>query len=376
MRYHKIFIITIVTLYSCSEENKDHFTHTRINKPPVTTLQHLAFDTVNLDLPTTSYVGVFQMYGDKLFFVDHIYCMINELDLEGNFKSHHLGKGNGPLEIPRLSDFLATSEGYIATHDWSFYVYDTSWTLKKKFVTNWNDKASNDLLANPDPRNMGMYETQYYGNVLRYNKSKEELITKVVTEHQTYNAFTTAGFYKDSRVMGSININKGSIASVFGRFSPVYEQYQYIPFHSFMDYDLTDQKFYVVYEPDSLIYVFDTDYKPLYAFGNAGKNISLKFTETNQLEVFEDIEANQKAREEDGYYQSIRAFDETGVVFRKYQQDGGAQRMQIYKDLQLIGDVAVSKTFRVIGFRAPYYYAEEIIDEENEKLAFVKFKIE
>ena len=374
--HQRLLILLVVTVLSCSKENKDHFTHSKIVKPPLSSIQSLVFDTITVDLPTTSYVGTFHMYEDKIFFIDNIYCMVNELDLKGNFKSYHLGKGNGPLEIPRLMDFLATSEGYVATHDWNYYVYDTSWTLKKKFVTNWNEMASNDLIENPDPDNMGMYENQYYYNVLRYNNSKKELITKVVTEHQTFNAFTTAGFYKDSRVLGAINLERGKISSVFGRFSPAYEGYHFIPFHSFMDYDLTDERFYVTYDPDSLIYVFDVDYKPLFSFGNAGKNISLKFTETNQLEVFEDIEANQKAREEDGFYHSVRAFDETGVVFRKYQQDGGAQRLQIYKNLQLLGDVAVSKMFRVIGYKSPFYYAEEVIDEENEKLAFVKFKIE
>lgn len=370
-----VIIFITVSFFSCSERNhREHFSHDRIYKAPNEIFKSITLDTIPLHISTTSYVGDFYMFEDKLYFVDKIFCLVNEVSVDGELISSHLGKGSGPNEVPRLMGFLATDNGFVITHDWVYYVYDTSWTLKEKFTTNWNEYASKNLMQNPDPSNLGMYEVQYFNNVLRYNSQTNELVTKVVTEHITFNAFISSEYYKESRVLGSINLEDRKVTSVFGRFSPAFERYKFIPFHAFMDYDICGDNFYLTYEPDSLIYVYDLTFKPLYAFGSTGYGLNHSYHETSQLEVFEDTELLKLTRENEGYYEFIKAF-KSGVVFRSYQQDSGDKRLQIYKHNQLIGDVAIPRRFRIIGYIEPYYYADGIVDEENEKLAFYKFQL-
>ena len=79
-----------------------------------------------------------------------------------------------------------------------------------------------------------------------------------------------------------------------------------------------------------------------------------------------------------GYYYWIEYVDETGLLFVSYRKDSEeSDGLQVYKDGRLIADVIVPKTFRVMGYVAPYYYSYVIplLDEDDDSLIMYRFQM-
>ena len=75
------------------------------------------------------------------------------------------------------------------------------------------------------------------------------------------------------------------------------------------------------------------------------------------------------------YYSSIKKVGE--YIFRTYKTGNEADpdRMQIYRDRTLAGDVKVPKDLTMMGYIAPYYYSRIIADEEKETLTIYRFTL-
>jgi hypothetical protein len=84
----------------------------------------------------------------------------------------------------------------------------------------------------------------------------------------------------------------------------------------------------------------------------------------------------REERQKKGYYDWIEYIDETGVLFRSYKkgENSSSDGLQVYKNDVLIADLDVPKGFKVTGFIFPYYYSNEYIDEEAEKMIIYKFR--
>lgn len=372
-------LVIILGLVSCNtDNNKEYFNmETKVSSSKLG--RFVVRDTITLTLPATSYVGEVHLDKGRLYFIDQVFCIVNECSIEdGNFIKAYLGKGMGPNEVPRIGEFLSIDDGFIITHDWLFYVFDNEFNLKVRSSLNWQMAGYSDenLENKADASNPLMYEVEYISNRIRLNSDGREVYFRISTEHPLYNAFISRGYYKSSRIIASVDFGSGRVSSIDGRLSPAYDNYEFIPFHNLAYYDFVNGNFYIGYEPDSLIYVYDQEFNPLYRFGRQGMDISLDFRETSYLDAFQDAELEYSARNKEGYYKEIDVIPEHKLVFRKYQTDSETHRLQAFRELDLVADIEVSEGFRVIGEHNGFIYAASKIDEEEERIDVIRFTIE
>ena len=94
--------------------------------------------------------------------------------------------------------------------------------------------------------------------------------------------------------------------------------------------------FYLAFEGDSTIYTFDSEFRPLTAFGYAGKEMSKKEAVFHSLKEFQKGYAQN--RRERGIYTGLKYIEDTGFLFRTYQrgEEHDTDGLQIYKNQVLI----------------------------------------
>lgn len=132
---------------------------------------------------------------------------------------------------------------------------------------------------------------------------------------------------------------------------------------------------YIAHEADSLIYIYDGEQHLKMICGRSARKMKQNYAKCNGMSDFrKHYEEEHSAK---GRYTSLEYIDQTGVLFRTYQQKGGMKQdgMQIYRDGILIGDVSVPQGMHVVGYISPYYYSQVMPDEENGILKLYKFRL-
>ncbi len=256
-----------------------------------------------------------------------------------------------------------------------------------KKVLNTNDGTSyEDLVNNPKGHTIGgIYEIQYYNEKNRISPDGYILV-KLDVEHPKFNAFSTRAFYREAFLLGKVNPNSGALQQMIGKRPESYEQYSYVPFHSFFDYELYDGGYLFTYDIDPVIYQHDASFKIIDQFGEPGIDMNQNYEETNRIEAAFDSDKFSASRKNDGYYLNVYADESRDLVFRTYRQgstktdlqseDENPLRLQIYHQKKLIDDIAVPGRFKIIGKSGDTYIADGFFDEMNEKQGVYQLKIQ
>ena len=242
-----------------------------------------------------------------------------------------------------------------------------------------------ELSKNPRSEYKGIYEVKYFQNKLtRYDST--HILFNIESSHPKYNAFISEDYYRNGRILASLNILTGKVDTIIGKRTTKYLKYKYIPDFDFFYYELVNDTFYINYEPDHLIYVMDKNFEPLYSFGIEGINMKVNYRETKSLNAAFDRNRFLIDRTEKGYYTDLKVFPPNKTTFRTYTQGISAdsvnnyeqnpKRLQVYRGLDLIADSPVPYNFKIIGYAAPFYYAEGYADNPSNSLIIYKFKIQ
>ncbi len=175
-------------------------------------------------------------------------------------------------------------------------------------------------------------------------------------------------YYEECPLIVEIDKATGVCEEMYGRFSPVYQKYNTVGQFSFFNFEMDDEgRFYICFEIDPKIYVYDHDFNPLYSFGTSGSDMDTDYTEVkllgnihnpDNLDIVQEVYVSDRANK--GYYKNIKLVEPLGVLFRTYSKGGESELdgLQIYQGADLIGDVDIPKDFRVVGYRAPYFYGQ------------------
>jgi hypothetical protein len=193
---------------------------------------------------------------------------------------------DGPEELQGISELIPTKEGFIIRHDWVFYHYDQDWDFLRKSVLQFPSKESYDeLMDNPKGEYIGMYELQNY-NGRTVELPDGSLLTKLDVEHPIFNAFISRDYYRDGRILGKIDVFSGEVKEIRLNRPASYEEFSFVPFHNKFDYALTATNLiYLTHEIDSLIYVYDKDWKLKKTFGAAGIDMKTDYVESQSIDV-------------------------------------------------------------------------------------------
>lgn len=199
----------------------------------------------------------------------------------------------------------------------------------------------------------------------------------IYCESPGFDFINNSSYFQNAHILSKLNMDNCSVEQVIGYYPDIYTKDASLKQFSIVHFDV-DKKgnFFLSFEADSLIYEYDYDYRPIKAYGYAGKNMDRKAVTFSTIKDFQL--GHVKNREEQGFYNNLIYVDETNLLFRSYQKGKKVNKdgLQIYKNGILLGDVEVPKGLKIVGYIAPFYYASTIINDEEEDIKMYKFTIE
>ena len=393
MKKIEILILTMVLL-SCSNESdkcgnlNDFYTHEIIKSELCNKKYNIEIDSIILTGINSSFVGFIRVYNDTIYFVDERFGRVFAYDSEMNHINTYLGHGRGPKEIDTgpVMDLVSLPSGkhFLIGISWDCFIYDSTWTLHKRYFLDWRREYSREeAINNPRPYMRNIYGLRYPR--IRGVYHKDHIYYQIYSQNPKFWYINTREYYEYSRILCKIDSETGVIKDIFGRHSPFHRQYNYLGALAYVYFDITEEGLlYICHKPDSLIYVFNTEFKAKYAFGLAGNNMNTDYMNIASLE-----EMRIYGREEwqnKGYYTSIKVFEDQDIVFRSYTKGAHSNTdgLQIYKGTTLIADIDVPKadgtrtqpvSFMIEGYIAPYYISNVFLDYEKEELKIYRLKI-
>ena len=348
------------------------------------TISEIVCDTIVANGEATSLDGKWLMKDNRLVFIDKQLAGIRLFSLDGAYLGRHINRGRGPNEV--LSPFhdadYVNDDSFVAIgQGWFLYLFDSLFTMKrepysfyKSIEQSMSMDAKNHLLKHPDPKDEQMYEFNYAQcKQIKYIDNK--LLMSIVTEHISYNGYFTNArskeFYRDSYLYLFLNFDNWSMGKMFGHYPPVYYK-KNIPAFSKYNIDIFDNKIFTAFEADSLIYVRDNNGVLMYSLGFRAPCISNGYPETRTIEEHDAFVRMRK--KEFGHYSDIKIVN--GYLFRSYQKrDHLGYGLQIYLEDNLIGDITLTESLKIIGGYDGYFYGELPVDLENECFRILKFKL-
>ena len=374
IKVFSLFLICVIT--GCSSKK----TTPNFNIEPTSTkeysIENVFIDTLRLDSIVTSFEIESSINNDKIYLVDKYFNYIYEYNTMGNVLNRYLGTGRARNEttIGQIATHTFLDDGlFLLNQSGAYYYYDKHYNFKDMFIISYVNQEWNRLNIYEIPQ---AYTQRYSDIVCRQYEGNVYFNVHLAHEQVNIISSTKEHLRKNANIL---EIN--SKMHDFGRLLAVgypksyYEDTYNKAIMSSVNFDI-DKKgtFYVTYEADSLIYVYDKDFTMLKCYGFAGRDMDLDYTlTTTPKEVGKNYRTERNTK---GYYNWLEYVDETGVLFRSYKKGEKAtfDGLQIYKNGVMIGDIDVPKGFKLLGYIKPYYYSHIIADDKKETLTIYKLK--
>jgi len=333
-------------------------------------------DTIFLDSVPTSFVVESNIHAGKIYLLDKLFCTLYQFDQEGRYQKRYLGQGRAKNEttIGRVATHAFVGDHlFLLDNSGGYHLYDKDFCLKDYFRLiydkNWEP---GEIYETPSAY------TQRYNDIV-CRTFHESVFFNVHLAHPQYNFVTTTKEHLENNAnIQEINLKKedfGRLLAIGYPDSYKHDSDKKAVFSSVV-FDIDRQgNFYLTYEADSSVYVYDKDFQMKQCYGFSGRDMDL-----NYMKTATPREVGQYYREErntKGFYNWLEYIDETNVLFRSYQKGINCMSdgLQVYQDGVLTGDLDVPRGLKIMGFIAPYYYSYVLPDEENEKLYLYRFKL-
>jgi hypothetical protein len=380
-----LIIYYCITLLACNNsEEINHFAFEERVSTKNIIIDKLELEVIDLTaLEQTSGVGFFS-YGDgKLYFLDAIRFEMYECYLEKNKINKILHQGDGPSEIPYFQNYTYANGKHYFFAGWTVYIFDSQLSSRRSFVIDFNEQESiEELTNNPKIYHRGVYEVKYSMNQWTV-LDDSTLLFNIESTHPMLNSFISEEYYKNGRIMAKLNTQTGTVADILGRRPSKYIENKFLPNFDNHHYHFTNDEFYLNFEIDEHIYVYDRGLNPVYSFGVAGKNMNTEYTTSNDVSLFNNLDFYLNDRKIFGYYYKPFCVPEKKLVFRTYitgqteNNESSRWRLQIYRETTLIGDVEVPNGFEIIYYNKQYIYAsiEDASREDSKKIVQMEMPI-
>lgn len=344
-----------------------------------------SLETVQIEIETlpSSYIGQAKIANDTLYFVDQKFTRVISFDSKLNYLGWSLNKGNGPDEIAigEIVGFEKMSNGNFmflgGTTDWHTF---TSQFEKLSYYIMENTRLRNKIKDTPNevsPENPVIYSFVYPKLIVR--EFNNRLFYNIMVQHPKFNFIDTHNeYYENSRVLSEMDPETGKTISIFGRFSPAYQNNNFsLNQVSLLNFDVSKEtgNFYLNFEADPIIYEFDSNFNPIVSYGKLGKEMKPSYKRIDTIEDFQrEIDSQRQSAH---YFTWLEHVEEGNWLFRSYSlgtddEDG----LQIYQGTKLVGDVKVPKGFRVLGKLEDTFISHPILDEQKDKMTFHTFKLQ
>lgn len=362
-------------LANCHRQTESLFVAAPVQNNRQISYEEVLIEAIHLDSINNSSFGESCIISGQIAFVDQRFCTLSLFTPDGKFITTRLGQGGGPYEtqVGRVTAMVKLNdhELMLSGSNLDFHILDLhTWKIKNVFFLPWERQEHVTSYENQ----FG-YTNQYDDMVCR--SYGENVYFNIRAEHPDLNMFVNPqGFFNKSRHIQEISIKEEKTERLLSAGYPasyMKDPSKHIIF-SGTSFDIDKQGcFYVNYDTDSIVYVYNHNYKPVASFGYSGKDM-----DTDYISIFSPEESRENYRKErttKGYYYWIEYVDETGVLFRSYHKNASQDGLQIYMGNTLIKDMEVPKGFRVMGYIAPYYYSYIIPQMEEDDNSLVMYRM-
>ena len=330
-------------------------------------LEQLQLDSVRYSSESFSWA----QEGQGICCLDIFYGWLYRFDAEGRLIKRALGNGRASNEsiIKHYMIGTMSNDGELAiagsSLDFEYFSKDLTAVNRFLIVKDQNKEYSPlDFLAYTTPGEC----------IARFHKGK--LYEGLVSDDPDF--VFGPDYEKEVCHIGVVEMAEGKalkseIQGLPSMFSDDRAKYRGMDFVAF-DIDIKDNM-YVGFAADSLVYVFDHNRKPKYAFGRSGVDMDTDYERFGSLDEMKAYRTNITKK---GYYYWIEYIDETGICFRSYKKgaDSKYDGLQVYKDGKLLADCETPKGFKVVGYIAPYYYSQIIGGDEDDSMMVYRFKLD
>jgi hypothetical protein len=360
-----VILLFVILFESCTSNNKQEQYWDIPTKVEIDLkITQITLDTVRVNHENNSGVGSYLLYKDTLVFVDELYSTLYLFDENFNEIDRRFGRGDGPDEVSGRIVGFTVKEGrlFALGPSYDYYILDIGLgeVMQKGSLSFDSESLNNasEVMNNPRPEYMEIYEVDYPGLQIVF-LNDEEVLLNITTSHPLFNAFSHREFYDSGRVLAVLDISSGKLSGIYGRMSPIYQSWKFLPYLSSVKLDGNDENgFYLGFEADPLIYYFSAPDELKYAFGKVGKRMKVDYEQVVGTENY--VQYYKELRPKYGFFTFIYHLPELNLLFRGYQRGESENEdgLQIYQGEVLIGDVDVPKGFNLIGYRNSKFYGE------------------
>lgn len=366
--------LLLVTL-SCKEKTKDD-TIVNVRK----SIGGIYIDTVKCFPTNSSLVGFWALVNNDVVFCDQIFGTISFFDRDGNETRVSLGLGEGPSETAGIYGLSSKSDESISILN-SFTVesFNKELILERKIPIKWNTEnlSYRQLENDPQPDLSGIYEILWrpkgINNLVK--SYKRGMLLPIGSTHPLFNGYMHEKYYEEAAIFGLIDPESGEFIKLGGTRGDIYLEKPFIPNFDFISYDVLQEEIHVTFGPDPAVYVFDQEFNKILKYGTYPDGFKHDYHQTRDYNSAE--ERWRKDMRSYGYNDWLYCDEKTNRVFRTVKPTGvnGPSVLQVYEDQVLVGELDVPERFRVVGRIGDEYIADGIVDEENFKLAYYRFKL-
>lgn len=327
-------------------------------------------DTLRIDSLATSFNGLTAVGQRGVYFLDELFCWLYRLDAAGKPQTRLLGQGRSNREVPvkRIDGYAVLPDEKHClvggTHD--IYLFDSAGYRLRFLNLKPAEKKQGEL---PAWERFDVYSLCYDNLIVRFNGNR--MFLNVMAADEIFN-LSTPDYSRRAHILMEVDALTGEAKTYLGHYSPaIGTMTAFWGVH----YNITPQgDFFVGYEADSLIYVYDESFRALRSFGRAGREMRTAYRTLEPGPQYK--RAAREERREKGFYTSLRRIDDR--LLRTYCRGGDAPTdgLQIYDGTTLIADVDVPRGMKIAEYIEPYYYSQIVTDDENETLTLYRFKLD
>lgn len=382
-----LFFIGFLVLISCEKEKNynDFFqTSNEYSKIRKENLK-INIDTIKFDNIPSSYIGELKCINDNFLFIDYRFCKVFIFDNNGKFLVKKIGQGflTNEINTSKINRFCFENDKYLIIGDYNdFHFFNSKWEKIQSNRINWNSYikyGESRNVINPKHDEPTIYSFDFTNHFIKSLKNK--IYIPIYSEHKNFNGLTKNEYYHNSRIIAEIDISDSTnvnVKRILGRRTPKLLKYQFLPQYSGFSFDIDSKgNFYINYEIDPYIYVYDNDFNLKYKLGHSGIDMDTTYLTINNYNLKKFRQLLNEDKPNRGYYTNIKVFEDQNLIFRSYKKSKNSEfdGLQVYKNKILISDQNIPKNLEISFYYNGYYYSNIQIDEENEKMFVYKIKI-
>jgi hypothetical protein len=338
-------------------------------------------DSLILDAVESSFDGQVFIENEKINFIDKRFGWVFQFNRSGKLINKFLGRGNGPDQLPlHYIEFycpLPNGQKFFMGSKRDCYIYDKDFRQLKNFTLIWPMKQSVAVsLQHYIPDDPGLYMPLY--NICPPAASENAIFLPIASQHPTFNQSEKA-FYQEANLVARIDIADGKVAELVGAYPQNIAKNRAKWLLSYPSITASQDRMFLTFASDSLIYEVDEQFKVRAKFGNAGHQTSNEFGIARNLYDIRPKWAKDAKRK--GYYTSLHYDADQNLLFRTYTSErtegtsANAGGIQIYKDQKLVADFAAPRKIKIKGRIGDYYYSDVFIDEYKGQIKLYRFKL-